>query len=170
MKLLPLIIGIIMLCGIAQGTINISASEVSHNYIKWTWNSGLILTNMSIDGYHIILVDKSTTSFILSELQENTTHTIKIMTREDSGFNETSTILSDKTQLLDTTLAIILGYIFFIAAIICILIGKWVPLVAWLGVGLSCIGIVSMIGVSFWAGFVFMVIFCAGVIVAMSPE
>lgn len=159
-----LLLSIVLLSSVVSAVIPITEDNKTSTYIKWSWAAGTTLVNLSVDGYRVVLADYNDNKFILSDLNPNEVHTLKIYTASDSG-TYTSTTLPD---VGDATLAIIFGYIFFIAAIIAIIIGRWIPVVAWIGCGLSIIGIVNMISVSFWASFVFMCIFCAGVLVALS--
>lgn len=146
-----------------SASLTVNTVNIGTTYIEWNWSA--TITDISIDGLTVCKPDLTSKSFVLSDLLPNETHTIKIFSLDDNGTATTKTLSeepSKQTQIIN----IVLGYIFFIASIGLILIGIRVPLMALLGSGLSIIGIVNMIGVNFWAGFVFMCIFCAGILVA----
>jgi hypothetical protein len=151
-----------------NSTMIVNINATTDTSLTWKYSYTVLLTKGSLDGVDIIGFDTRSFNFTANELKPNSSHEFCIYSVTEVNCEIGKTLESN--TLIDTTLAIIFGYIFFIAAILCIIIGRWIPLVAWIGVGLSCIGIVSMVGISFWAGFVFMVVFCAGVIVALSPE
>jgi hypothetical protein len=166
MKSIYLIIGLLFLVISVSASINVTATSISESAITWVWEQNLSVNNLSVDGYRILLADYNQNSFTLSGLNANEIHTINVYTSTDNGTISTKTV----SAVYDSSLAIIFGYIFFIAAILAILIGTKIPVFAWIGCGLSIVGIVDMITINFWSSFVFMVIFCAGVLVALSPS
>jgi len=159
MKILTLFILLFLILPVSAA-ISVSPISKGQTYIEWNW-SGTV-ANISIDGLLVCNTDISGGRFVLSGLEPNETHSIKVQSTTDSGTNTTNTLPS----LADTTLQIFFSYIFFIAAIICILIGVRIPFVAFIGAGLCIIGVVNTITVSFWSGFVFMCVFCAAIFIA----
>jgi uncharacterized protein YxeA len=166
-KIFLIIVSMLLLISCVSATITINVDSKDATFIKWSWSANT--TEVSIDGYKVVLMDLNANKFILSELGPNTTHSIRVTSLTDTGYLETTTLPVPPAPL-DFALNIIAAYIFFIGAIICIVIGLRMPIIAWLGAGLSICGIVDMITISFWSGFVFMVITCASIMVAMQGE
>lgn len=165
-KFLLLGLLLVLICPLTTAALIISESNITSTSIRWEWDSTITLTNLSVDGYRVVLADYNQNNFVLSGLQANERHTIKIYSGIENGTLSSTTSKAPQ----DVATEILFGYIFFIAAIIAIIIGIKIPVIAWLGCGLSIIGIVDMITISFWAGFVFMCVFCAGVLVALSAR
>lgn len=88
-----LIIGLLILgcSGIASATINVTATNISSNYIKWEWNSVTPLTGINVDGKLVSNFDPSADSYILSNLRAEEIHRIVVYTSGDSGSNQTET-------------------------------------------------------------------------------
>jgi hypothetical protein len=74
-----------------SASINITALNTTQNSIDWSWNTGLTVTSISIDGNKIITADNSSSEYILNDLQPNSKHIIKVYTSTDSGSNTTYT-------------------------------------------------------------------------------
>jgi hypothetical protein len=90
---LILIISLVLISGmgIVSATINITPSEVSYNYIKWTWPHTANLTGLAIDGKLQTTFDPNTDYFILSNLNEGEIHSINLYATGDFGTNQTTT-------------------------------------------------------------------------------
>lgn len=150
----------------ANSSLNIST--ITENSITWEYTyltanrpEGATLDGVTIEGWKIDLVY----NYTASELAPNTTHEFCIYGSATSNCLKGTTL----TSTLDNSLTIILSYIFFIIAIICILLTViGVPYIAWAGAGFAIIGIVQMQGISFWGGFIFMVVCCSAIIVAFT--
>jgi hypothetical protein len=166
MALIILLI-IFLIIPLSSAEITVTPVIVNSSFIVWQWDSHITLTSLSIDGYTINNADKISGEFILSDIPANEQHTIRIYSVDDSGFNTTTTLPSN--SVIDKTLNVLFGYLFFIIAIVLILIGTRVPFIAWVGVMFSIFGIVDMIEINFWSSFVFMCVFVAGVFVAINP-
>lgn len=151
-----------------NSTMIVVVNETTDSSLTWRYSYTVLLTKGSIDGVDIERFDIKSFNYTASNLKANSSHEFCIYS--NTGVNCEIGRTLESNSPIDKSLAIIFGYIFFIGAIICIIIGRWVPVIAWIGVGLSLIGIISMMNISFWAGFVFMTVFCAGALVAMSPE
>ena len=98
---------------------------------------------MSIDGYQVILADKLSNNFILSQLNPNETHTIIIYTLTDSGTNTARTLNATPTNQ-ENAIGLILPWILFIFAVIFCGIGLYgVPFASLIGSVIALIGLVN---------------------------
>jgi hypothetical protein len=165
MKLPILLIGIILLIS-SVSALSITVENITSTSIQWSWDVAPI-ANISINGVYVCDLDPNAHKLTLSDLKEEEYHTIIVYENETS--NATSTVQTNKSssaKIID----FIFAYLLVIAAIICILAGTKLPILAWLGAGLSIVGVTTTILESFWAGFIFMVLFSAAVIVAFSGD
>ena len=136
-----------------NATINVTVDEIGESYIKWSWNSGLTLINLSVDSYEIQHFDKHTNSFILSDIKPDESHSIAVYTSTDSGYNLVNTT-SGKYTSQDTFWDFIMMYIFFIAGLICLFVGmKGEPLIGFGGFVFGCLVIIESLNDSFTMGF-----------------
>ena len=153
----------------ASATLNISSAYNGYD-ISWVWDKDITITAIALDGIIVSNRDNISYSYRLPIMGNNNygNHTLTIYSDTDSG---TSTVFAyEPTDIVDTSTAIILGYLFFIIAVILILIGTQIPFIAWAGAGFAIIGIVDMQNVSFWGAFVFMVVFASAVFVAFGDD
>jgi hypothetical protein len=90
-KLFLLTIALILLVSAASATINITVASTGSTFIQWDWNTGLTMTNVTIDGYNVCNFDQHGHTFILSGLNPNETHSIAVYTATDSGTNTAMT-------------------------------------------------------------------------------
>jgi len=150
---------------------NISSVEKGENYIIWTYQSPNVTNSVTVDGKYLENIDVFAKTYAIYDLLPNTEHTIIIVSYNTT--NATTNYIYDSQYTLshtftssENTFDILYLYIFFYAAIILIIIGLYVPFISLLGCGFSILGIVGSINVSMESGFIFMCIFCAGIIVA----
>ena len=122
--------------------------------------TGATFDGVEIEGFDL----QHNLNYTASNLEANTSHYFCIY-KDLYNCEKGTTLPSNDQKVYD----FFWQYFFFIIAIICITIGLRVPFIALAGCGFSIIGIVSVISVSFWAGFIFMVVFCAGIFVAFKP-
>jgi hypothetical protein len=90
-KLIFIFIYLCLLVVPISATINIT-SNVTQNSIDWSWNSGLTLTKLSVDGNTIPTFDNTTNEYISSNLNPNTKHTLNIYTSGDNGSGIATTL------------------------------------------------------------------------------
>ena len=128
----------LIFCQTVSATIPIT-SVSTQTSIVWSWQNGLTLTNMSIDGIYVCGFDATASSFVLDHLGQNETHTIKIVTAGDSGTNTATTAANTVTGLIESWWYVVL------IAILCV-IGMMRKLGIFLLIGS---------GVSFYALYVF---------------
>lgn len=161
-------IAMIFLVSPANAVINITTTN-STDGITWSWNPDIKIERMSINGIMNPNWDNQSSQYRLNNnaIEKNSGYyTIKIYSASDSGEN-TSYIPPTET-VVDDTLRVLGGYAFFIVAVVLILIGAYVPFIAFAGAVFAVMGIIDMQGVSFWGGFLFMLIFCAAVFVGFA--
>jgi uncharacterized membrane protein len=152
---------------IAKETANstLYVSDLTQNSISWhyTYLTDARPLGATFDG---VIIEGWKTDYIYNytaaDLSPNTTHEFCIFGDATSNCESATTTQS----LKDKSLEVVAGYTLFILALIFIIAGLFVPFIAWLGVGFAIIGILDMQSVSFWGGFVFMVIILAGIFVA----
>jgi len=141
--------------------------EINSTYIKWNFDNDGNITWASLDGIRITNFDTNINSYIAYDLFPESKHTLLIYYKGEYAVNSSYTLPIEKSSQ-DKIVDVIFMYIFVILAIILILIGTRVPVIAWVGCLFSIMGIVNSISVSFWSGFIFMCVFCAGVLVALN--
>lgn len=151
----------------AKQTFNstLNVTNVTQNTITWhyTYLTELRPIGASLDG--VIIQDWKADlvyNYTATDLKPFTTHEFCIFGAATSNCESATTDMN----IIDNSLIVILGYTLFFIAIICIIIGLFVPMIAWLGVGFAFMGILEMQHISFWGGFVFMVVALAGIFVA----
>lgn len=83
---------LILLIQPASAFINVNATEVGTTYIQWTWDSGLNLTDILIDGSIICGYETTNASIILTGLNPSELHSITVLTDFDYGSNATHTL------------------------------------------------------------------------------
>lgn len=149
---------------------NITLAEKGENYITWSYNSPNVSNIVSIDGIIQTNADIFAKKFSAYNLQSNTSHTIIITSYNTTNATTnyiydtqtTSPHTNTSTENISLTFYI---YFFFFVAIIIILIGNYVPFIGFLGSGFAILGLLASIDISIMTGFIFMVIFCAGIFV-----
>lgn len=143
---------------LVSGLINISVVSAGTNYIHWAWNNN-DSTLLYIDGYKVINFDANGTDFILSDLNPNEQHSIKIYNSSGYGYllsnttNGANALFNVNTNVTNTNpnspntekiIGIIAEYIWFILGIICLfLAARKVPLAPYLAFIFGIIGLVT---------------------------
>jgi hypothetical protein len=150
------------------GDLPINASNSVFS-IQWNYNVSDGITSMSLDGREIDNFDNQSGFFILNRIDgEGTTfHTIRIANEANSGCN-TSAFLPEPISQSETFFTTINLWILFIIALVCIVIGIAVPIVAICGAVFSIVGFIGAFNHSFALGFVFVVTLIASLIVGLS--
>jgi hypothetical protein len=85
------LIALLLLIPAASATINITVASTGSTFIQWDWNTGLTMTNVTVDGYNVCNFDQHGHTFILSGLNPNETHSISVYTATDFGTNTAMT-------------------------------------------------------------------------------
>lgn len=130
----------LILIPIVSGLIPINVDEKGDTYIKWSWdNQNVSIQNISIDGYKVCSFDNMSSSFILTGLTQNETHTLKIYNNTDYGESTSTTNKSSESNLMD----MLLYYKWFLIAMSLLILGIAIdsPIVSLMG---TCI-----MGISF---------------------
>jgi hypothetical protein len=78
----------------ASATINITPMNTGETYINWSWNAGLNLSVILIDGIEICGYETTNSSLLVGGLSANSLHTIQVRTDTDIGTNSTMTLPS----------------------------------------------------------------------------
>jgi hypothetical protein len=68
-----------------SATINITLTNVGYNFLQWSWDPGMNITNASIDGVMIERFDPSATSYILSGVGPGELHQLNLYTDNGTG-------------------------------------------------------------------------------------
>gem|GEM_PF-4021693 len=98
MKTIPFFIILLLIALILPATaFNITAANVSTNFIKWEWNTTGNLTGLNIDGKLITNFDKNSTSYILTDIGANELHQITVYSDTGNGTASTYTLYGDNT-------------------------------------------------------------------------
>jgi len=75
-----------------SATITVNASDVGLTYIQWTWDPGLNLSDMFIDGNVMCGYETTSNTFTITGLDPCELHTIVVLTDIDTGSNSTYTL------------------------------------------------------------------------------
>lgn len=141
---------------------NTTTSSITWSYTYLTSNRplGATLDGVEIEGWKTDLIY----NYTATELAPNTQHEFCIFGDATSNCEIGKTL----PTVFDTSNNILAAYVFFIIAIVCIIIGAYIPFIAFGGSLFAVLGIIDMQNVSFWGGFLFMIIFCASVFVGFA--
>lgn len=141
---------------------NVTSSTITWQYSYHTANRplGATLDGVEIEGWKTDFVY----NYTATELAPNTIHEFCIFGAVASNCEEGKTL----PTLADSSSAILAGYAFFILAIIFIVIGVYIPFIAFVGAFFAVMGIIDMQNISFWGGFLFMVVFCSAMLVGFA--
>ena len=118
MKYIFILLMLVMCIIPVSAAIPMNVTSVGDSYITWEWISTDTLTNMSIDGYTIKYFDQSANTFTLSDLKPMESHTIRIYTASDSGFNKTNT--TSTTSSVENAFSEISRWLLFLIGCICL--------------------------------------------------
>lgn len=162
---------LIILCLISPvlAEINITADEVGETYIKWSWNDGLTLTNLTVDGYNIKYFDKNDNHFILSDTNAGELHSIAVYTDSDSGYLAVNTTAKKESDS-DKFMATITTWLFFLLGCFCIFIGLKEPILAYGGLVFGFLLITVALNNSFLIGTMGGLLIIASIFVAFRKE
>jgi hypothetical protein len=72
--------------------INVSADNIGTTFVTWSWDSGINITELWIDGYKLCGYDTETPYVDIVDLTSCVNHTIMVNTSTDSGTNTTMTV------------------------------------------------------------------------------
>lgn len=154
------LISILFLITSVNGLMNISINKTTENSISWNWSEDYKLTDISIDGYKVMLFDYNSSRFDLTGLNPNERHSIKIYMGIDNVTNVTTTTINQTKYNIDM-------YILFLLGLICLIIGAFVEKIISLGgVVFGCLGILTALDNSFTMGVLFALIIIASFFVA----
>lgn len=143
---------------IPTGIINVTEFSIGSTYIHWQWNNNDSVL-LYIDGYRVSSFEGNTSDFILSDLQPNEQHSIKVYNASGFGYlvsnttdksidtinvNANGTIINEGSANIEKIIGIVSEYIWFILGIICLfLAARKVPLAPYLAFIFGLIGLVS---------------------------
>lgn len=88
MKRYTLILLLILGCAIVSpvsATINITLTNVGYNFLQWSWEPGVNLTNASVDGVYVDEFDPLATTYILSGIGPGELHQLNLYSDTDTG-------------------------------------------------------------------------------------
>jgi len=173
MKKIFLLAVIVILCMIPMvsadcGNLTVLPSDTGVNYILWAWNTSYNITTLSIDSIPTSF-DYNISNFILSGLDENSLHSIKIYSDTDTGCNMTLTesadIITTEQELFFTSINL---YILFFFACLCIIIGMaYIPIIGFGAFLFGLLGLMGSMNNSLIMGILFFIAMIAGVIVGL---
>jgi hypothetical protein len=145
--------------------INVTAITKTSSEIVWTWNTGLNITSVSVDGSQVALIDKNSSTFILSGLKPLETHIIMVYSLSDVGINTTNTTAGIPTNQ-ENFFGTILPYLLFIlGAFFCVIGFYGVPLISLIGSVIGLFGLVNnSTNGSFIIDVLYVILMIAGII------
>lgn len=160
MKKILFLIGILLLISSVSGLMNISVNKTTENSISWNWSPQYKLTDISIDGYKVILFDYNASRFDLTDLNPDEQHSIKIYMGVDNVTNITITKVNETKFNIDM-------YILFLLGLVCLIIGALIEKIISLGgVIFGSIGILTALDNSFTMGILFALLIIASFFIA----
>lgn len=98
-KWLSWIILILILIIAPATALNVTADAVGETFITWTWDNGLNVTDIFVDGYRMCGYETTMPSFDIMGLSPCEFHNVSIFTETDNGTNETYTSCGNATYL-----------------------------------------------------------------------
>lgn len=112
-----LILMIIGLCIVspATATINVTLTNVGYNFLQWSWEPGMNVTNASVDGIIIQDFDPRATSYILSNVGPGELHQLNLYSDTDTGSLISQTDYTGQTPV-GLWIYAVFGVIFLIMA------------------------------------------------------
>jgi hypothetical protein len=81
-----------ILCPPVSAVIPVTEGSITSSSIQWFWPAGSNITSLSVDGYLVNQYDHTSSTFVLSQLNPNETHTILINSLTDSGSDTAKTL------------------------------------------------------------------------------
>ena len=95
----------------SSAVINVTYANVGTTYINWSWNAGLNVTDIFLDGVQQCGYETTNSSIIQTGLDPNSLHTIVVVTSIDIGSNSTTTLPEDELPLDSDHSGIVFGLI-----------------------------------------------------------
>jgi len=129
-------------------------STPSKTSIEWNYSEIENIQNATIDSIYIENFNPTVKTFVLSGLKPNETHIFHLITNESSYSNISTTLPEDITEQ-ETTFSKINIYIYFVIALVCLIISAWVKPVAWIALLFSLIGIIQTLDNTFNMALIF---------------
>jgi hypothetical protein len=156
---------------VLAGNLTINLEDKGINYIAVNWSKASNITTVSFDGILVTDFDINGSSLIKTGLAPNTEHIIKIYNKSDNGqsiintldIEVTPTPITEKEQFFSS----INLYILFFFALICIVVGFYIPVIGFGSVLFGILGIITSINNSFIMGLLFVIVTIAGFVIAL---
>jgi len=163
-KIILVLICIALLVLPCSAMLNVTVESVSQSGISWNWSKDYTLTNLSIDGYQVILFDKTANRFDLTGLNAGEKHSIKIYTSGDNGNNTATTLPNNINNNIDL-------YILFLLGLVCIIIGVIAePIIGFGAFIFGVIGLTTSLNNSFIMGSLFSLLIIASIFVVFNKR
>lgn len=81
----------------AAATINVTAESVGQTWVTWTWDAGLNVTEIYVDGHKMCGFESTMPTFDMLDLRSCHLHNVSIFTDTDNGTNWTTTLCAPPT-------------------------------------------------------------------------
>ena len=86
-----IVLAILILVVPVSATINVTADATGDTWITWSWDEGLDVTAIFVDGYLMCGYESTLPSFDITGLSSCDNHTVLILTEFDNGTDTAST-------------------------------------------------------------------------------
>jgi len=163
-KIILVLICIALLVLPCSAMLNVTVESVSQTGISWNWSKDYALTNLSVDGYQVLLFDKTANRLDLTGLNAGEKHSIKIYTSTDNGNNTATTSPDNINNNIDL-------YILFLLGLVCIIIGVIAePIIGFGAFIFGVIGLTTSLNNSFIMGSLFSLLIIASIFVVFNKR
>ena len=86
-----ILLAILILAVPVSATINVTADATGETWITWSWDEGLNVTAIFVDGYLMCGYESTAPSFDITGLSSCDNHTVLILTEFDNGTDTSAT-------------------------------------------------------------------------------
>ena len=99
-KLVLLVSCILVITVPTSAIINVTAEDVGTTWITWSWDEGLNVTDIFVDGYKMCGYESTMPSFDMLNQAPCQFHNVSVFTDTDNGTNETYTSCGNDTYIM----------------------------------------------------------------------
>lgn len=151
------------------GNIPLTLTDKGTDYLRWSWLEDSTISGASLDGIYLPTFDVMSNTYIATELSANSTHVFKIYNTTDSGCNSSKTNELPPTESFKI-MSVINAYMLFLLALICIIIGIFVPPVGFGAVLFALVGLTTSVNNSATLLFLYLLCIIVGIVEGLTTE
>lgn len=94
---IAILLVIFFLVPMASATINVTAESVGQTWVTWSWDEGLDVTEIYVDGHKMCGFESTMPTFDMLDLSSCQPHNVSIFTSTDNGTNWVTTLCVSPT-------------------------------------------------------------------------